>query len=105
MALAGLWENWRSPDGEWLRSFTIVTTAANDLLAPLHDRMPVILDRPAWPSWLGEAPAEPDRLKALLVPYPSGKMTIWPVSKRVGNVKNKDPGLIEPVRRAADAGT
>jgi putative SOS response-associated peptidase YedK len=97
MALAGLWENWRSPDGEWLRSFTIVTTAANDLLAPLHDRMPVILDQPAWPSWLGEAPAEADRLKALLIPYPSEKMTIWPVSKRVGNVKNKDQDLIEPV--------
>jgi putative SOS response-associated peptidase YedK len=101
MALAGLWENWRSPTGEWLRSFTIVTTAANDLVAPLHDRMPVILDPPAWPPWLGETPAEADRLKALLVPYPSEKMTIWPVSKRVGNVKNKDPDLIEPVPLAS----
>jgi putative SOS response-associated peptidase YedK len=101
MALAGLWENWRSPEGEWLRSFTIVTTAANDLLAPLHDRMPVILDPPAWPVWLGEESAAADRLKTLLVSYPSEKMTIWPVSKRVGNVKNKDPGLIEPVRLAS----
>jgi putative SOS response-associated peptidase YedK len=98
MALAGLWENWRSPDGEWLRSFAIVTTAANRLLAPVHDRMPVILDPPAWPSWLGETVAEAPRLKALLVPYPAEKMTLWPVSKRVGNVRNKDPGLIEPVR-------
>ncbi len=98
MALAGLWENWRSPTGEWLRSFAIVTTVANDLVATLHDRMPVILDPPAWPFWLGEAPAEGPRLKALLVPYPAEKMTIWPVSKRVGNVRNKDPSLIEPVR-------
>jgi putative SOS response-associated peptidase YedK len=101
MALAGLWENWRSPDGEWLRSCTIVTTAANDLLAPLHDRMPVILDRPAWPAWLGEAAADAERLKALLVPYPAERMVIWPVSKRVGNVKNKDPGLVEPVPLAS----
>jgi putative SOS response-associated peptidase YedK len=97
MALAGLWENWRSPDGEWLRSFAIVTTAANDLVAPLHDRMPVILDPPAWPLWLGEAPAGAADLKTLLRPYPAAGMTMWPVSKRVGNVKNKDPALIEPV--------
>ena len=68
MALAGLWENWRSPDGEWVRSFAIVTTAANRLLAPVHDRMPVILDPPAWPFWLVEAATESPGLKALLVP-------------------------------------
>jgi putative SOS response-associated peptidase YedK len=101
MALAGLWENWHAPGGEWLRSFTIVTTAANRLIAPLHDRMPVILDPPAWPVWLGEAPAEASLLKALLVPYPAEKLTVWPVSKRVGDVRNKDPGLIEPVRLAS----
>ncbi|HEU0215996.1 MAG TPA: SOS response-associated peptidase [Stellaceae bacterium] len=97
MAMAGLWENWRSPAGERLRSFTIVTTTPNDLLAPLHDRMPVVLDPEAWPVWLGEVPTDASRLKALLVPYPSEKMAIWPVSKRVGNVRNNDPSLIEPV--------
>jgi putative SOS response-associated peptidase YedK len=59
--------------------------------------MPIVLDPEAWPVWLGEAPADASRLKALLVPYPSEKMAIWPVSKRVGNVKNNDPSLIEPV--------
>ncbi len=98
MAMAGLWENWRSPAGEWVRSFTIVTTAANALLAPLHDRMPVILDPDSWPLWLGEAAADAERLTALLTPYPPDRMTIWPVDKRVGNVKNKDPALIEPQR-------
>ncbi len=103
MAMAGLWENWRSPAGEWVRSFTIVTTAANALLAPLHDRMPVILDPEAWPLWLGEAPADSERLKALLVPYPPDRMTVWPVDKRVGNVANKDPALIEPAARETAA--
>jgi putative SOS response-associated peptidase YedK len=60
MAMAGLWDRWRSPAGEIVRSFTIVTTAANALLAPLHERMPVILDPDAWPIWLGEAAADSD---------------------------------------------
>ena len=100
MAMAGLWESWRSPAGERLRSFAIVTTAANQLLAPVHDRMPVILGPENWPLWLGEAPANPARLKALLVPYPADDMVIWPVDRRVGNVKNNDPSLIEPIALA-----
>jgi putative SOS response-associated peptidase YedK len=94
MALAGLWENWRSPAGEWVRSFAIITTRPNELCAELHDRMPVIL-RPE--AWLGEEPADPIPLKALLAPYPSEGMMCWPVSARVGNVKNNDASLIEPV--------
>jgi putative SOS response-associated peptidase YedK len=100
MAMAGLWESWRSPAGERLRSFAIVTTAANTLLAPVHDRMPVILGPENWPLWLDEAPADPDRLKALLIPYPADDMVIWPVDRRVGNVKNNDPSLIELVALA-----
>jgi putative SOS response-associated peptidase YedK len=100
MAMAGLWESWRSLAGERLRSFAIVTTAANELLAPVHDRMPVILGPENWPLWLGEAPANPARLKALLVPYPADDMVIWPVDRRVGNVKNNDPSLIEPIALA-----
>ena len=100
MAMAGLWESWRSPAGERLRSFAIVTTAANALLAPVHDRMPVILGPENWPLWLGEAPANPAHLKALLAPYPADDMVIWPVDRRVGNVKNNDPSLVEPVALA-----
>jgi putative SOS response-associated peptidase YedK len=96
MALAGLWESWRSPAGERVRSFTIVTTAPNALLAELHDRMPVILAPEAWPVWLGESPAGPEQLKALLKPYPAAGMITWRVDKRVGDPKNKDPSLIEP---------
>jgi putative SOS response-associated peptidase YedK len=97
MALAGLWENWRSPAGEWIRSFAIVTTAPNELCAELHNRMPVVLAPEMWPAWLGEEPVDPLQLKALLAPYPSAAMTCWPVSPRVGNVKNNDASLIEPI--------
>ena len=97
MALAGLWENWKSPAEEWVRSFTIITTTANELCAPIHDRMPVILPPEAWPTWLGEKTADSERLKGLLAPYPANGMKCWPVSARVGNVKNNDPSLIEPI--------
>jgi putative SOS response-associated peptidase YedK len=99
MALAGLWENWRSLAGEWIRSFAIVTTKPNKLCAELHDRMPVVLGPGAWPTWLGEEPADLRQLKAVLAPYPSEATTCWPVSTRVGNVKNNDPTLIEPIAR------
>jgi putative SOS response-associated peptidase YedK len=97
MALAGLWETWRSPAGERIRSFTIVTTTPNELCAELHNRMPVILKPEAWPAWLGEQQATVPQLKALLAPYPSDDMICWPVSARVGSVKNNDSSLIEPV--------
>jgi putative SOS response-associated peptidase YedK len=97
MALAGLWETWRSPAQETVRSFTIITTTPNELCAPIHNRMPVILPPEAWSEWLGEEAAEEAMLKTMLGPYPSDLMTLWPVDKRVGNVKNNDPSLIEPV--------
>jgi hypothetical protein len=90
MALAGLWDSWRSPVGERVRSFAIITTAPNELCAQLHNRMPAILAPEAWPEWLGEQPADEARLKSLLAPYPSDGMICWPVSARVGNVRNND---------------
>ena len=97
MALAGLWENWRSRGGEWVRSFASVTTTPNELCAEVHNRMPVVLAPEAWQTWLGEEAADPQELKALLGPYPSAGMTRWPVSARVGNVKNNDPSLVEQI--------
>ena len=82
MALAGLWENWHSPAGEWVRSFAIVTTVPNQLCAEIHNRMPVILKPDAWPVWLGEEPADEPQLKALLASYPADDMICWPVSAR-----------------------
>src|SRR6516164_5168288 len=91
MAMAGLWETWRSPQGERVRSFAIITTVPNELWAELHNRMPVILAPETWPLWLGERSADPEQLKSLLKPYPADDMVIWPIDRRVGNVKNKDP--------------
>jgi putative SOS response-associated peptidase YedK len=89
MALAGLWETWRSPAGERICSFAIITTAPNELCAELHNRMPVVLKPEVWPEWPGEEPVDAPQLKALLAPYPSEEMAAWPVNPRVGNVKNK----------------
>ena len=97
MALAGLWENWRSPAGEWVRSFAIITTTPNDLCAELHNRMPVVLAPQVWSEWLGEEPADLPRLKGLARALPAEEMMCWPVSARVGNVKNNDPSLSQPV--------
>jgi putative SOS response-associated peptidase YedK len=97
MAIAGLWDTWRSPAGERVRSFTIVTTTPNKLCAELHNRMPVILKPADWPAWLGETPADVPQLKAMLAPCAGDDMICWPVSAHVGNVKNNDPSLIEPL--------
>jgi putative SOS response-associated peptidase YedK len=70
MALAGLWENWHSPAGEWIRSFAIITSEPNELCAELHNRMPVVLKPEMWPAWLGEQPATVRDLKAMLAPQP-----------------------------------
>ena len=98
-AFAGLWENWRElrEGAEWVRTCSIIVGPANDLIAPIHDRMPVILDRSTWPKWLGEEPAEPDELKALLKPYPVERMRAYRVSRRVGSVKNDDASLLDAV--------
>ncbi|MFG1463509.1 SOS response-associated peptidase [Xanthobacter sp. DSM 24535] len=92
MALAGLWEGWRDPgSGEWVRTFTILTCAANTLLAPLHDRMPVILDPTDIARWL-TAPAPFDLMK----PYPPSAMEMWAVSTRVNSVRNEGEDLTLP---------
>ena len=69
----------------------------HELCAELHNRMPVVLGSETWPVWLGEEPADARQLKALLARYPSVGMTCWPVSARVGNVKNNDASLVEPI--------
>jgi putative SOS response-associated peptidase YedK len=96
-AFAGLWERWeKAPDGVPVESCTIITAAANALVAKLHDRMPVILPAHAYPAWLGEDSALLPELRALLRPYPSEAMRAYRVSTAVNNVKNYGPECIEP---------
>ena len=94
---AGLWERWKDKaSGEIVRSFTIVTTEPNEVCAPIHDRMPVIVDPANYGRWLGEEPVDPMRLLMTLKPYQAERMECYPVGTAVGNVKNDEPGLLEP---------
>jgi putative SOS response-associated peptidase YedK len=97
MTLAGLWDSWRAPTGEIIKSFAIITTKANEMLAPLHDRMPVAVPPDRWAEWLGEKVVAESALKTLLGPYPGGAMVFWPVDRRVGNVRNDSPDLFAPL--------
>ena len=101
-AFAGLWESWGPKDGDKVETFTILTTTPNELMAPIHNRMPVILAADDWPSWLGETAIAADRLQALCRPFWSERMMSWPVSPRVGNVRNTDATLIEQLPEAAE---
>jgi putative SOS response-associated peptidase YedK len=97
MAFAGLWETWRDPAGGVLRSCTIVTTEANEDVADLHDRMPVILESRDWDRWLTEEDLEPSLLTPLLVPAAPGVVSLQPVDRLVNSVRNDGPELIAPV--------
>jgi putative SOS response-associated peptidase YedK len=94
VAFAGIWETWKSPDGERLQTFATITTDANSLLAPIQDRMPVIVQPEDWPLWLGEVDGD---VAALLRPATEDVLRFWPIDKKVGNVRNDGPDLIEPV--------
>lgn len=100
LAFAGLWDVWKpkdQPDADWLRSCTIITGPPNELLARIHDRMPVILADGAWDMWLDPDVDDIDALESLLAPYPAVGMQAYPVSKEVNNVGNDGPGLAEPL--------
>ena len=95
---AGLWERWKDKTSdETVQSCTIITTELNELCAPIHNRMPVILDPKNHGAWLGETTASRDELLALLRPYPAEKMEAYKIGPRIGNVKNDDATLIERV--------
>ena len=93
-AFAGLWESWTNKEtNEEVRSCTVITCGPNDLVAPIHDRMPVILPERAEAAWLG-GEQEPDALQSLLVPFPADLMDAYKVGSMVNSVKNNEPNCI-----------
>jgi putative SOS response-associated peptidase YedK len=109
LAVAGLWEVWKVPedspddvkdvggDDGWVRSCVIVTTSANELMAPIHDRMPVILPESAWEQWLDPDEHDVEALAKLLVPAPDALFEAYPVSTAVNNARNNGPELARAV--------
>nr|BBH94233.1 DUF159 family protein [Thermogemmatispora argillosa] len=93
-AFAGLWDQWSASDGRTLRTCTIVTTEPNELLATIHDRMPVILPREACERWLDPALHETEALLPLLRPYPAAEMQARPVSRLVNDPRNEGAALL-----------
>ena len=97
-AFAGLWEKWKDKaTGQVLRTYTILTTDPNELMEPIHNRMPVIIQPKDYERWM--APADPAHLPVdLLRPYPTAEMKAWKVGKAVGNTRNNDASLVEPLK-------
>ncbi len=97
-AFAGLWSIWRDPEkGQPVETFTILTTEANDLLRPLHDRMPVIVDRENFDLWLDPKVGDPEKLQSLLVPHAAEGFEAFPVSRAVNSPAHDAPDCIAPL--------
>jgi putative SOS response-associated peptidase YedK len=106
IAIAGLWEIWHDPalgeDAPRIRTFTIITTDPNDLMRPIHDRMPAILPESAWDAWLDPENHDVAALGRLLAPLPSEELDAWPIGTLVNKPGNDGPELIE--RAPVDSG-
>lgn len=100
-AFAGLFEAWRAPgaaaDADWLLTCCIVTTNANALMAPIHDRMPVIIAREHWAAWLDRQLQDPAALAPLMAPIAPARMQAWPVSRAVNRSSSEGEALVEPL--------
>ncbi len=94
-AFAGLWESWTGPEGE-LRSFTIITTEPNALMARIHDRMPAIIPRAQYARWLDPALQDPAQIQPMIASYPAGELQAIPVGRQISNARNQGPELIAP---------
>lgn len=97
-AMGGLWESWKSPDGEILRTCCIITTGPNSVMEPIHDRMPVIIAPEDWQRWLS-GPAED--IQELIRPFAPDVMQAWPVDRRVSKTVDDDEGLTAPLSMQA----
>ena len=94
-AFAGLWETWTGPEGE-LRSFAIITTAPNALMARIHERMPVIIPRAHYARWLDPALQDPVEIQSMIASYPAEDLQAIPLGRRINDARNQGAELIEP---------
>jgi putative SOS response-associated peptidase YedK len=92
-----LWDAWESPDGSSIKTCTIITTEPNELMKPIHNRMPVILHTRDYAKWLDASPQTPDSLLPLIKPFPADDMAAYPVSTLVNKPSNDKPELVVPV--------
>jgi putative SOS response-associated peptidase YedK len=101
LAMAGLFEAWRPPgaadDVPWLLTCCVITTAANALMAPIHDRMPVLLPPGHWAAWLSRQQQDPAALAPLMAGLPADALQAWPVGRAVSRAGNEGPTLVEPL--------
>jgi putative SOS response-associated peptidase YedK len=105
LAMAGLWSVWKDPEtGLWVTSAAVITTDANDDVGALHDRMPVLLPRQAWETWLDPEERDQELLRSLLMPAPDGILDIHAVSMQVNDVRNDGPDLMAPLDVARPPG-
>jgi putative SOS response-associated peptidase YedK len=108
IALAGLWAGWKDPkSGEVVRSFTILTTGPNEMMRPVHNRMPVVIPESSWDQWLDPTLTKPSdlrELKGLLEPAADDELRMYRVSRRVNSVRNDGPDLVAPVDDGETAG-
>ncbi|MEK7361342.1 MAG: SOS response-associated peptidase [Pseudomonadota bacterium] len=95
MSFAGLWESWAGLEGE-VRSFTIITTEPNALMARIHERMPAIIPREQHARWLDPALRDPAQIQPLIATYPATELEVIPIGREINNVRNQGPGLIAP---------
>lgn len=96
-AFAGLWETWQDPEGELVKSCTIITTTANEYLSPIHHRMPVILPQEQESFWLDTSVEDPLALSSAIATYPADAMDAFEVSTLVNNTRNTGPEVMSPV--------
>lgn len=100
-AFAGIWERWKDPSGQWIKSCSILTTTPNAVTSAVHDCMPVILDRSDYDSWLDPGMKNIDALSEMLRPHNASAMRSYPVSNRVNQVANEDAECSTRVELAA----
>jgi putative SOS response-associated peptidase YedK len=96
-AFAGLWDHWTPADGPAIESCAILTTQPNDIMEPIHNRMPVILDPNSYSLWLDPSFQKLEALQPLLRPYPAEQMAAYPVSQWVNNPRHDDPQCLTPM--------